>query len=55
MRKENYQFQGKIEGRRDIGRKKLSWLQNIRHWTELHDIQSLILTARNLKAMEMRS
>lgn len=28
-------IQGKVEGRRWIGRKKLSWLRNIRNWTGL--------------------
>jgi len=28
-------IQGKVEGRRWIGRKKLSWLRNIRKWTGL--------------------
>lgn len=57
MRNERYQFlqlliEGKIEGRRGIGRKKMSWLRNIRQWTGLHDIQSLIHTVRNREAME---
>lgn len=57
MRNNKYQFlhlliEGKIEGRRGIGRKKMSWLRNIRQWTGLHDIQSLIHTARNREAME---
>ena len=28
-------IQGKVEGRRWVGRKKLSWLRNIRNWTGL--------------------
>jgi len=57
MRNERYQFlqlliEGKIEGRRGIGRKKMSWLRNIRQWTGLRDIQSLIHTVRNREAME---
>ena len=35
-----------------IGRKTICWLRNIRHWTELKDIKSLICTARNREAME---
>lgn len=31
---------------------KMSWLQNIRQMTGLHDVQSLIHAARNRKAME---
>nr|CAH7748771.1 unnamed protein product [Callosobruchus chinensis] len=39
---------GKIEGgRRGIGRKKLSWLRNIRQWTEISDFQSIQEAARN--------
>lgn len=47
LRGERYHFQrlilqGKIEGgRRGIGRKKLSWLRNIRHWTGIKDFQEL--------------
>ena len=57
MRNTKYQFlhlliEGKIEGRRGIRRKKMSWLRNIRQWTGLHDVQSLIHTARNREAME---
>ena len=57
MRNPKYQFlhlliEGKIEGRRSIGRKKMSWLRNIRQWTGLLDVQSLIHTARNREAME---
>jgi hypothetical protein len=57
MRSERYYFlqlliEGRIEGRRGIGRKKMSWLRNIRQWTGLHDIQSLIHTARNKEAMK---
>lgn len=57
MRNEKYNFlqliiEGKIEGRRGIGRKKMSWLRNIRQWTGLHNIQTLIHTARDRVAME---
>jgi len=40
-------IEGKIEGRRGMGRKKLSWLRNIRQWTGVNDIQALIHTARD--------
>lgn len=43
-------LEGKIEGKRGIGRKQLSWLRNIRHWTGLQTIGSLINTARNREA-----
>jgi len=57
MRNTKYQFlhlliEGKIEGRRGIGRKKMSWLRNIRQWTGLNDVQSLIHTARNKEERE---
>lgn len=57
IRNTKYQFlhlliEGKIEGRRGIGRKKMSWLRNIRQWTGLRDVQSLIHTARNKEQME---
>nr|CAH7767171.1 unnamed protein product [Callosobruchus chinensis] len=54
IRGERYEFQrlilqGKIEGeRRGIGRKKLSWLRNIRQWTEISDFQSIQDAARNI-------
>lgn len=47
LRGERYHFQrlilqGKIEGgRRGIGRKKLSWLRNIRQWTGIRNLQEL--------------
>lgn len=47
IRGERYHFlrlilQGKIEGgKRGIGRRKLSWLRNIRHWTGIKDFQTL--------------
>nr|CAH7758876.1 unnamed protein product [Callosobruchus chinensis] len=53
IRGERYEFQrvilqGKIEGgRRGIGRKKLSWLRNMRQWTGISDFQSIQEAARN--------
>lgn len=57
MRNEKYEclqllIEGKIEGRRGVGRKKLSWLRNIRQWTGVNDIQTLIHTARDREEME---
>lgn len=40
-------LQGKIEGRRGIGRKQYSWLRNIRNWTGLRTVGELINCARN--------
>ena len=56
MRNEKYQLlqliiEGKIEGKRGLGRKKMSWLRNIRQWTGIKDVQSLIHTARNRELM----
>nr|CAH7729152.1 unnamed protein product [Callosobruchus chinensis] len=53
IRGERYEFQrlilqGKIEdGRRGLGRKKLSWLRNICQWTGTSDFQSIQKAARN--------
>lgn len=52
LRGERYSFQqlileGKIEGRRGIGRKKLSWLRNIRQWTGIRNYETLRNAARN--------
>lgn len=57
MRNHKYQFlhliiEGKIEGRRGLGRKKMSWLRNVRQWTGIRDIQTLIHTARDREAMK---
>ena len=45
-------IEGKIEGRRGIGRKKMSWLRNIRHWTGIRMVQGLIHVSRNREEME---
>lgn len=41
-------MEGKIEGRRGIGRKKYSWLKNIKDWTGL-DAHSLFRAAQDRK------
>lgn len=51
FRNTKYQFlqlimQGKIEGKRGIGRKKHSWLKNIRDWTGL-DAHALFRVAQD--------
>lgn len=51
FRNTKYQFlklimEGKIEGRRGIGRKKYSWLKNIRDWTNL-DAHALFRAAQD--------
>ncbi|CAG9840549.1 unnamed protein product [Diabrotica balteata] len=53
IRNGQYQFlQLIIEGKRGIGRKKMSWLRNIRQWTGINDIKSLIHIARNRELMK---
>jgi len=52
MRNTKYQLlqliiEGKIEGKRGMGRKKMSWLRNIRQWTGLLTVKSLIHKARD--------
>ena len=52
MRSERYRLlqlimQGKIEGRRGLGRKQISWLRNIREWTGIHNIGNLFGIARD--------
>jgi len=52
IRNERYQFlqlmvEGKIEGKRGIGKKKMSWLRNVRRWTGLRTMQCLMHTIRN--------
>nr|CAH7728610.1 unnamed protein product [Callosobruchus chinensis] len=53
IRGERYEFQclilqEKIEGgRRGIGRRKLSWLRNIRQWMKISDFRSIQEAARN--------
>jgi len=37
--------QGKIEGKRGVGRKQMSWLRNIRNWTNIRTIENLVHTA----------
>jgi len=37
----------KIEGKRKIGRKKMSWLRNVRQWTGLRTMQEVMHTIRN--------
>jgi len=39
-------MEGKIEGRRGLGRRKCSWLKNIGEWTGL-DTCTLLRAARN--------
>ncbi|CAG9833628.1 unnamed protein product [Diabrotica balteata] len=34
-------LKGKIEGRRDVGRKQVSWLKNIREWTQIPNAEQL--------------
>ena len=57
MRNSTYQLlqliiEGKIEGKRGIGRKKMSWLRIVRQWTGLQSIQKLLHTARDREGMQ---
>lgn len=57
MRNKKYQLlqliiEGKIEGRRGMGRKKMSWLRNIRHWSGINSVGDLLHTAMNRREME---
>jgi len=52
MRNNKYELlqlivQGKIEGKRGVGRKQLSWARNIRNWTNISSIGELIHLASN--------
>lgn len=42
--------EGKIEGKRGVGRKQMSWLRNIREWTGLRGIGDLVHTATDREA-----
>lgn len=47
MRGQKYELlqlivQGKIEGKRGVGRKQMSWLRNIRNWTGISNIGDLV-------------
>ena len=40
-------IEGKIEGRRGVGRKQMSWLRNIRDWTGVRRVEDLFRMARD--------
>ncbi|XP_055388393.1 uncharacterized protein LOC129616943 [Condylostylus longicornis] len=40
-------IQGRIEGKRGVGRKQMSWLRNIRNWTNIRTIGNLVHIASN--------
>ena len=55
LKGEKYSFlqliiQGKIEGRRGVGRRLMSWLRNIRAWTGIQTVEELIHVARDREA-----
>ena len=37
---------GKIEGKRRVGRRKMSWLRNIRQWTGIANVEELFRLAQ---------
>jgi hypothetical protein len=41
-------MQGKIEGRRGRGRRKISWLNNVRKWTGIPSIGGLMRAVEDL-------
>ena len=43
--------EGKIENRRGIGRRTMSWLRNIRDWTGMN-VQQLLRTAQTREAFD---
>lgn len=44
-------LKGRIDGRRGIGRKQLSWLRNIRTWTGIRNAEELFRTAEDREAI----
>ena len=40
-------IQGKIEGKRGPGRRKISWMKNIRLWTGMESVADLVRAAEN--------
>ena len=40
-------IQGKMEGKRGPGRRKISWMKNIRLWTGIDSVAELIRAAEN--------
>ena len=40
-------MKGKVEGSREIGRKQMSWLKNIRDWTGIRSAEQLFRLAEN--------
>lgn len=46
-------LKGKIEGRRGVGRKQMSWLRNIRDWTEIRSAGQLFHMAKDREAFAM--
>ncbi|CAH2232884.1 jg1204 [Pararge aegeria aegeria] len=51
-RNERYQLlqlimMGKVEGKRRVGRRKKSWLRNIREWTNIVSVETLFCLAQH--------
>lgn len=40
-------IEGKIEGKRGRGRRKMNWLDNIKKWTDIKDAATLARLAKN--------
>ena len=43
-------IKGKIEGRRGVGRRQISWLRNIREWTGIGSVKELFRAAQDRDA-----
>lgn len=46
-------MEGKIEGRRGLGRKKKSWLKNLREWFQIPEASNIIHAAQNREVYHM--
>ena len=40
-------IQGKIEGKRGIGRRRMSWMRNLRQWFQINEASTLIRRAQD--------
>lgn len=43
----NQLLQGKIEGKRITGRRKISWMKSLREWTDLSSVEKQICATEN--------
>lgn len=45
--------EGKIEGRRGVGRKRFSWLRNLRQWFDIREASTIIHLARDREEFQL--